>query len=1017
MKPLYIFLILVIISLSKINDVHAQCGDSIRLAHDSLQWVVQGKGRNAIYDMVKYNDTMYVGGEFGYIGKYTGSCIGVDAASGAVLNQATWPKVNGYSNTVVSDGSGGIIIGGLFTRVGDSLRKGLARINSSGQVAALKADFNDRVNAVLVHNGIAYIGGHFTSVNGVTRRRLAAIDLSTGQLTPWSPNVDTGGVTQLATDGTNLYVGGESFTKINNINHRNLASFELSTGNLRNWTFNASVSVLALVVHGNTLYVGGGFLGINSIIRNHLAAIDLVSNTVTTWDPNPNGTITAIAAKNGTIYVAGGFSFVKFQLRPGLCAVDSVTGAPGSWAPDVSPRGVKTLAISGNTLYAGGVFRNIGGQQRTSLAAVNLATGNTANFSVNVPYDSVSNYVVHDVRSLHVSGNTVFAAGNFSSIGGEYRENIAGIDIKNNRIIDLDIHARYPSFGQDIAQVHAIKVHNGKLYIGGRFETIFDGVTSFARKRLASFDINGNYAVTAWNPLDTVTLSLQSVYLVRTLQVNGSYIYAGGHFSFNYGGTSHKSVFRADPATGIIDTWAPLIYPPQFPVQEEIQDMCFSGTKLYMGGLFGSPASPTAGNLMNYDFTNGATAYGSYDDMVESVGSGIGKVYAGGKFTSAGGNTRNSLAAIDTSAIDSLKPWNPDVRTSWQFGVRVGAITADRNRVYVGGYFDTVGGAVRQGFVVTDTATGTLWPWKPSFTSNDFTDVPAIREIMPMGDTVLVAGYFYDVDGKSLAGLARFHFDNYAMPAVSITASANPACAGSVVNFTAVSSMSSVDYQWKVNGVNVGTNSSTYSYTPLNNDIITCEIAVTGSGCFAPAKSSPVLMTVLQYQAPTISISGPAQAGVWATVNLNASVGNAGSNYSINWRKNGISFATTSSPSTSYTKAAGTDNITATITPAGCYDTATSNTLTIQEGVGIGNIETAMELVIYPNPVEGLLYIEGLTPGAIIILTDILGKEVYKDTSANSKFVVNTKSLSAGTYILQVTDSKGNRHVRHIVRR
>ena len=126
---------------------------------------------------------------------------------------------------------------------------------------------------------------------------------------------------------------------------------------------------------------------------------------------------------------------------------------------------------------------------------------------------------------------------------------------------------------------------------------------------------------------------------------------------------------------------------------------------------------------------------------------------------------------------------------------------------------------------------------------------------------------------------------------------------------------------------------------------------------------------------------------------------------------------TTSSPSTSYTKAAGTDNITATITPAGCYDTATSNTLTIQEGVGIGNIETAMELVIYPNPVEGLLYIEGLTPGAIIILTDILGKEVYKDTSANSKFVVNTKSLSAGTYILQVTDSKGNRHVRHIVRR
>jgi uncharacterized protein (TIGR02145 family) len=64
---------------------------------------------------------------------------------------------------------------------------------------------------------------------------------------------------------------------------------------------------------------------------------------------------------------------------------------------------------------------------------------------------------------------------------------------------------------------------------------------------------------------------------------------------------------------------------------------------------------------------------------------------------------------------------------------------------------------------------------------------------------------------------------------VSVSASANPVCNGVTVTFNATGSNggSNPSFQWKVNGVNAGTNSSAYSYIPLNNDTITCTMIST----------------------------------------------------------------------------------------------------------------------------------------------------------------------------------------------
>jgi uncharacterized protein (TIGR02145 family) len=99
--------------------------------------------------------------------------------------------------------------------------------------------------------------------------------------------------------------------------------------------------------------------------------------------------------------------------------------------------------------------------------------------------------------------------------------------------------------------------------------------------------------------------------------------------------------------------------------------------------------------------------------------------------------------------------------------------------------------------------------------------------------------------------------ENNSLPAgVSIAASSNPFCPGSSVTFTATPTNggSAPAYQWKVNGVNVGTNSSTYSYNPADGDSVRCVITsnlscVTGN----PASSSKIIMSGTL--APSVSFS------------------------------------------------------------------------------------------------------------------------------------------------------------------
>jgi len=171
---------------------------------------------------------------------------------------------------------------------------------------------------------------------------------------------------------------------------------------------------------------------------------------------------------------------------------------------------------------------------------------------------------------------------------------------------------------------------------------------------------------------------------------------------------------------------------------------------------------------------------------------------------------------------------------------------------------------------------------------------------------------------------------------ISISASANPVCQGSSVTFTAtaINPGSSPIYQWEVNGVNQGTNSTTYTYTPLNNDAVSCVLTSSLTTCVTnnPATSNTITMTVNPPVVVSVSIAASANPVCQGTfVTFTATAVNPGSNPFYQWKINGANAGGNSS-TYSYiplNNDAVSCVLTSSLTTCVTNNPATSNTITM----------------------------------------------------------------------------------------
>ncbi len=132
---------------------------------------------------------------------------------------------------------------------------------------------------------------------------------------------------------------------------------------------------------------------------------------------------------------------------------------------------------------------------------------------------------------------------------------------------------------------------------------------------------------------------------------------------------------------------------------------------------------------------------------------------------------------------------------------------------------------------------------------------------------------------------------------ISIVSSSNNICVGTMVTFTATPTNGGINpsYQWKVNGLNAGSDFPVYTYVPLNGDIVACVLTSSNITCISnnPALSNAIIMIVNPVNIVNISISpsaNPVCSG--STVTFTATPQNEGTSPTYQWQVNGINVGT-----------------------------------------------------------------------------------------------------------------------------
>jgi hypothetical protein len=222
-------------------------------------------------------------------------------------------------------------------------------------------DTNGSVYALEIVGNTVYLGGSFTEVrspNGVAqpRNNLAAITLDTGEILPFRADTN-GGVRAIEADGSTVWVGG-SFTTVGGVSRRRIAALDPVGGQVQtSFNLTVSASVYAIERGPSDLFIGGGFGTSGATTLPYLIKVDPTSGAIRTdFAPRPSATVRALALADDRLIVGGDFTAISGVNRSYVTALSSAdasvvggdftASAPGkAFAVDVS--------ADGRTVYAG----------------------------------------------------------------------------------------------------------------------------------------------------------------------------------------------------------------------------------------------------------------------------------------------------------------------------------------------------------------------------------------------------------------------------------------------------------------------------------------------------------------------------------------------------------------------------------------------------------------------------------------------------------------------------------------
>jgi len=464
-----------------------------------------------VQDVILSGSTLYVGGNFTQIGGVPRNRVAsVDQNTGAAA--ALNPNVNGTVYALALDGST-LYIGGGFTSVGGQPRAcGGAVDTVTGNLLAWnpRADIPDQTSLEIQDLVVAPTGVHaagsFRSIGGQRQLGVARLDRVTGDALNWSGDAagpDATEAMSLALQGGNLACAG-NFCILGGARREGAAALDLVTGQLTPWRpmiygQQGAIQigdVLKILVSGGTAWIGGQFSFVNADTRHTLASVDTVAGaTLTAFNPGffLTGDFVKAMELRGSALLAGGSFNTPISGQSNLIALDATSGAvvPGSTGAGPTVYGL-ALSTDQSALYLCGQIAGVGNPNipRNYLAAIDPTNGAV------LPWNPNPDRIVAAVRFFD---GQVWVAGEFVQIGGLARGGLAELDPATgvpSAFAPILRHSGVPVGASDLAFLE-----NTLVVCGG-----FDTVNSQSRNFMAAFDATDGHLL-GWNPAGTGSIS------------------------------------------------------------------------------------------------------------------------------------------------------------------------------------------------------------------------------------------------------------------------------------------------------------------------------------------------------------------------------------------------------------------------------------------------------------------------------------------------------------------------------
>jgi hypothetical protein len=416
-----------------------------------------------------------------------------------------------------------------------------------------------------------------------------------------------------------------------------LASGQTVLGNLAFIPTAPGSYTVQLTAPGTSLISTPVTITVNTISNG--GAVDIWQGNPAQWaihKPSFTGPVFAsVSDGNGGWYVGGNFSNFRGSGKSHLVHILPNGEVDPGFGPN--PNGpVHKLLLDGSQLYVGGAFTSINGQARGGLAAVLASTGASSEFNGQLT-TTVSGAQVN-VNALAKISDKLVVAGNFTSVGGQTRSQLAAFDVSYDSATNTYSHTLSNWSPNPNGQVYALAANGTHLYVGGAFTSVLGQTWPY----FAAFDVSHN------STTNTYSLSLSGWFTspdngpVYALAANGTHLYVGGAFT-TVGGSSHRYLARYNTGTN----------PPT--LQSDL---------------------PSIGAI-----TGGSVTALALDGN---------KLYIGGSFSQIASFPRSGLAAINIIETPTLDSWAPKI-TGSNLLVRTLAPSSS-GMIFVGGVFQSLGG-------------------------------------------------------------------------------------------------------------------------------------------------------------------------------------------------------------------------------------------------------------------------------------------------------------------------------------